>query len=95
MNFVQTNTYPILFKHRIGDEIFYGGEKGIHFQPEKLKFDPNENLIHPFKNEIWGRISIEILLDPELEWKENPENWDLLWKEKEYRIPKSGTSLEP
>lgn len=88
MNFVQTEHYPILFKHRVGDKLYYGGEKGILFQPENLKFDDFGNLLHPFQKEIWGRISTEILLDPELEWRENSENWDLIWKGKEFHIPK-------
>ncbi len=88
MNFVKTDHYPIVFRKLENDKLFYGGDLFTDFFPEKLKLDSFGILIHPFRKDIWGRISSDILLRLDLISEGNQkEDWKLIWKGEKFLIP--------
>ncbi|EPG67053.1 DUF4505 family protein [Leptospira wolffii] len=89
MNFVETEHYPIVFRKFENGKLQYGPDLYLEFHPEDLRFDANGNLLHPFSDSIWGRISQSLLLHPDWEWKERePDSWILIWENREYSISK-------
>ncbi|TGJ99288.1 DUF4505 domain-containing protein [Leptospira semungkisensis] len=93
LNFVSTSHYPIVFHSLKNEKLYYGGKGGIDFHPENLRLDPQDILIYPFSEDIWGRIATEIILDQNTDWEETEKGWKLLWKGKEFFIQRKDPSL--
>ncbi len=62
MNFIACPDTPIVFKYLEHQDLIYGGDLRIPFEPQQLKYvDISGQLYYPVKNNIFGRIGKYIL----------------------------------
>ncbi|WP_165778856.1 DUF4505 family protein [Leptospira perolatii] len=88
MNFVQAETYPIIFFKMENARLFYSPGLHVEFQPESMRLDKYGNLIHPGPRELWGGFHLVLLSDFTKNLEEGTPCWKFTWEKKEYFLPK-------